>query len=69
MREPRTSVRIRRRSAGVRGESVVKEGRREMNSGINLNRGLFPRRFMNEMSGGIPVLYQICGRRQQMSAD
>jgi hypothetical protein len=35
--EPLTSVRIRRRSAAVRGESVVTEGIRETNSGINLN--------------------------------
>ena len=35
--EPLTSVSIRRRSAAVRGESVVTEGIREMNSGISLN--------------------------------
>ena len=34
--EPLTSVSMRRRSAGVRGESVVTEGIREMNSGISL---------------------------------
>ena len=34
--EPLTSVSIRRRSVTVRGESVVTEGIREMNSGINL---------------------------------
>jgi hypothetical protein len=34
--EPLTSVSIRRRSAAVRGKSVVMEGIREMNSGINL---------------------------------
>ena len=35
--EPLTSVSIRRRSAAVRGERVVTEGIREMNSGISLN--------------------------------
>lgn len=33
--EPFTSVNTRRRSSGVRGDSVVIDGRREMNSGIN----------------------------------
>jgi hypothetical protein len=37
-REPLTSVRMRRRSEIVRGVSVVMDGRREMNSGINLSR-------------------------------
>lgn len=32
-----TSVSIRRRSAAVRGESVVTDGIRETNSGISLN--------------------------------
>jgi hypothetical protein len=36
-REPLTSVKIRRRSGIVRGASVVIDGRREMNSGINLS--------------------------------
>ena len=35
--EPLTSVSIRRRSVAVRGESVVTEGIREMNSGISLD--------------------------------
>lgn len=36
MSEPLTSVRIRRRSGMVRGERVVMDGRRPMNSGIKL---------------------------------
>jgi hypothetical protein len=36
--DPRTSVRIRRRSAGESGCSVVIDGRREMNSGMKLCR-------------------------------
>lgn len=38
MREPLTSVRIRRRSTIVNGASVVIEGRRDMNSGIKLRK-------------------------------
>jgi hypothetical protein len=34
--EPRTSVKMRRKSGTVSGESVVNDGRRDMNSGINL---------------------------------
>lgn len=37
MREPLTSVRTRRRSDGVNGDKVVKEGIREMNSGMKLS--------------------------------
>lgn len=37
-REPLTSVKMRRRSEIVRGASVVIDGRREINSGINLSR-------------------------------
>lgn len=37
--DPRTSVRMRRRSAGESGASVVIEGRREMNSGMKLPQG------------------------------
>lgn len=40
IREPFTSVRILRRSGTVRGESVVIEGRREINSGIKLSQKL-----------------------------
>lgn len=36
MREPRTSVRMRRRSVGVSGDNVVIDGNREINSGMNL---------------------------------
>lgn len=36
IREPLTSVRIRLRSGTVRGDSVVKDGRREINSGMKL---------------------------------
>ena len=36
MSEPLTSVKIRRRSETVSGESVVTEGKREINSGMNL---------------------------------
>jgi len=36
IREPRTSVKIRRRSGTVRGDSVVNDGRRDMNSGMKL---------------------------------
>jgi hypothetical protein len=36
MREPLTSVKIRRRSGTVRGESVVNDGRRDINSGMKL---------------------------------
>jgi hypothetical protein len=34
--DPRTSVKIRRRSGTVNGERVVIDGRRDMNSGIKL---------------------------------
>ena len=38
MSDPRTSVRILRRSGTVSGERVVIDGRRDMNSGMKLNR-------------------------------
>lgn len=59
MREPLTSVRIRRRSATVNGASVVIEGRRDMNSGIKLRKVSRGKTILRAIIKYVPVFNKI----------